>query len=102
LHELVLHAPPTQTAPPPQDAHMDSVVVATHFCPSLPGPVAVWQTWGIALQGSRPGQALDARGFVEQLNLQSSSQPTPGPFIVPQSQSSPVSTVPLPQLAWEQ
>jgi hypothetical protein len=96
----------TQMSPPEgavgteQGAHAASTVPAAHFCPLFPvGPLMVWQACGVALHGSALGHTLEESGLVEQVNVQSGSQPEPATlFIGPQSHSSPGSSIPLPQL----
>jgi hypothetical protein len=103
---LGLQALATQMSPPlgavgtEHAAHMASTVPVPHFCPLFPvGPERVWQTWGVALHGSALGHTFEESGFVEQLNVQSGSQPEPVTlFDATQSHCSPGSRVPLPQL----
>ncbi len=101
-HVLALQTLLTQMFAPPHDAHAASTVPVSHFWPLSPagvpvGPVTTVHFSGLALQRAEPGHES---GDVVHENVQSGLQPEPATlFAVPQSHCSPVSILPLPQLA---
>ena len=86
---------PTQTLPVPQAVPSPSAVPALHFLP-MPRPTVT----GVARLDAVAGVAVVARRRVGARELaRTASQPLFGPLPPPKSQSSPVSTTPLPQTA---
>jgi hypothetical protein len=82
------------SAPVPHTAHEASGVAAWHFCPACPFTVLAAHTCGLTLHGSALGHEF---GAMVHENVQSLSQPVPGPLPLPKSHCSPLLTVPLPQ-----